>query len=432
MSSPDIDRPPFLQRCMIHLTIGFPLLWLTMGAGILFAGVRNVEPIAGIDVRVVVGGTVLLGGLVLVSSVRRRLDGLAALLWVMLLQGSLVGAFHLVDGSQAYRASYYWSHLAAGALMLVGYRSFSRLSGDFSDWLIRVLDWYSVCTLLAMAPYLVAFTLDWLKGGRYWGPSTGPLLLPAAWFAVRGRWRLALLAGVMIVINGKRGPAVALLAEWLILAAAYWDVWSWRLRRRAIRWAVVLGVAVAGAASWAVVTYDPETSPAMLVATVNKWQTTLPDGPDFDYNEATAGRLTEVVAAYKSFTASQWHWVMGTGYGWSFIDPTRGSLHYLHLSPLNLLIQYGLVAFVLFMWLVYRHVSSAIWVAQRKYTPVSVAYLGVAVTVCGALVDGLFSYMYAVSPWIWIGLGLLAADRRRRRLPSSARGTAQARPALRG
>jgi hypothetical protein len=418
-------RPPALQRQMIHVALGVPLVFLTVGSVMLVSGAAGVSTgLEGVDVRASVALVLTLGALAMLTAPRSRLEWFWALLWMMLIQATLIGWLNLSMADPDYALRFFVPHLAAGGLILCGYQAMAGMKDEPEEWLGATLDRYSLLTVGVMLLYLSAFTIDWLRGGTYWGPSTGPLLIPAAWFAVRGKWRWAVLSGALILLNGKRGPAVAVLVTWLVLWLSMWRGVSWRQKRSVLRWSIAVGVLMTVGVSLAVRNYNPETAPLALVATISKWQLLDPAQDNFDLNQASAGRFSEVALAYETFSSRPLNWIVGTGYGWSFLDFNRLPLHYLHLSPLNVLIQYGVPLFFLF----FAGVTGRVWRALRRRSdgPEDVVYLGVALTVIAGLVDGLFSYMYAVNPWIWIGLGLLGGQQRRMARQLSARRLSEA------
>jgi hypothetical protein len=346
------------------------------------------------------------------AQARLRLDAFNLLFLVMIALGVIVGLTSTVAGSESHHLRAFVPHLMTGIMIWVGYSSFANLRTEYEHWLEMFLDRASGLILWIMCSYLFVYILYWLVAHSYWGPSTGPLLVPFAWYAMKGRRRRALLAAALVILNGKRGPTVALLAEGAVLILL-------RARRdRRLGWkpVAVLGfVAAAIVLLWTVLmNLNPNTLPAVLAATLTKWSYLDASSADFDLARATAGRTVEIFTAYQAFAEQPVHWLIGAGYGWTFrMGPAiyRYDLHYVHLSIFNFLLQYGLIFFVAFIMVLgysLQRAYSCIAPVSQRYP----AYAALLVIFVGSLVEGLFAYMYGVNAFMWIVLGILAAGTR--------------------
>lgn len=425
LTSAAVAGTPATTRLLFHVSLALPLLALSLSTVLMLAGRLDLmDPIRGLDVRITVGVVVVVSlvyFLLILLRGRHRLEPFTVFLALLVGYGAVVGLLHMATGTAAYTWRSYGPHLMAGLLILGGFSAISASSATSRGWILPSLNWYSGVTLIVVAFYLTAFTLDWLARDTYWGPSTGSLLLPTAWYFANRRWRLASLAAFLIIINGKRGPAVALIA---LTLAALWLTGRRSGAAERHRLAIVTAgvIVVCGAVGvWAVSAVDRGAAPAMITATVLKWTSLNTNDENFDIALATSGRSLEVEEAFSEFAREPVRWISGTGYGWTYVQGIDDRGHYLHFSPLNMVLQYGVPLAIVFFTVVFLVLRRGFRYATTSPQPDPVLE-GLLLLVIASLVEGLFAYMYAVNPILWISLGAIAGliSRPPARLPISA------------
>ena len=146
----------------------------------------------------------------------------------------------------------------------------------------------------------------------------------------------------------------------------------------------------------------------------DKWFRLNVFAPDFDPDQATAGRATETKTALEHFRSPTSNWLVGQGYGWSFEKPmlreeTGDSIrHYVHLSPLNYLLTHGLPAALLFLGLLWSRTARSYRWAAAQVGGDSAPY-AFALFLIGSLVWSLTIFSFGVSPMLWLTLGMMSS-----------------------
>jgi hypothetical protein len=201
---------------------------------------------------------------------------------------------------------------------------------------------------------------------------------------------------------------VALAVQLLALAIVMWRIGSLAKRGRALTVVALLAALVFAIGVGTAATFNRGEMPPLIEATLAKWSALNPNVINFNYDNATSGRFIETTDALRAFNERPLRWITGTGYGWSF-DWAGNEHHYVHFSPINFVFQYGILFAVLFFGILCFRLFRAFWSVTASTPP---AKLGMVLLCIGTLTEGLFAYMYAVNPWIWVGLGIVAGQQR--------------------
>jgi hypothetical protein len=344
-------------------------------------------------------------------------DLIAQLFAALVVVGASVGLIKLALGLHPIR--YFLPHLATGILIVVCYGAFT--SAREATWIEqnmkRLSDWLFVAILIFGTAFLVRkLTAPY---PIYWGFNTQSLIVPFAWYSVNGsRWRAALMA-LMILLNGKRGVALGLIACLGILIFRGLMRPSIRSQTRAL----AAGLAAAGgliAVVLVITLVDTSTLPGGIADTVDKWRLVASVGTgESSLDTASAGRTSEIKHSMEEFREKPIDWVTGAGYGWWFTSETLRlreyedwRLHYVHFSPLNFIYQYGVLMGAIWMlaiaWIWIRGLYVATIVRDDHLLA-----LVVFMVVTGDLIGGLTGYSWGTDPKLWIFMGLLARLSRR-------------------
>jgi len=390
-----------------------PLLWYVTLIGLVLTAIVGLLRLIGEEWywtahyhKIVNPLLVLLAWGLLLARERIRVDALMAVSLLGIVTATLVGVG--ADGEPRY----FVSHLFVGLFALSLYGA-ARNTAWPSDWLEEFTRRASAVLLLT---YLVILSVFWavVLSGRqlYFGVGTGDLTLAVAYYLVRRRWVAAGLGIVLIAASGKRGSYLGLLTLvcfWLPIPGK---------RRLALRGLVVLAlVLLVVAGSFLAEPYLQRLDlPFGVRAVMDKWFLLNPFVSGFDIGRASGGRSAEIAYAVRELGRDATAWLTGLGYGWSYAyvitmgQQTSGTerSHYLHLSPLNYVLLYGIpLSLALFVatWRVLARVYR--WVAVQRGRR-SVEYAWVLATI-GSLAIGLTGYSYGTDASLWLGLGMLAS-----------------------
>lgn len=350
---------------------------------------------------------------------RRQLNGdlISQMFAMFVLVGASVGLVKMALGLHPPR--YYIAHLATGALIIVCYAAFA--SARETAWVERGVKRLAGWLFGGILIFGTAFLARKLTAPYpiYWGFNTQSLLVPFAWYAVNNSpWRASVMA-LMIVLNGKRGVTLGLLACVAILIFRGIVRANLKTQLRSIGAAIALTAAVA-AGVIVITVVDTSRLPGGIADTVDKWRLVTDvqtGGASLDV--ASAGRSSEVRHSMEEFREKPLSWVTGAGYGWFFTSETLRlrdyedwRLHYVHFSPLNFIYLYGVLMGTL--WL-----AAIAWVWFRGLYVATISnnaspfVLVVFMIVTGDLIGGLTGYSWGTDPKLWIFMGLLARLSRR-------------------
>jgi hypothetical protein len=342
------------------------------------------------------------------------LDGFCQLLVVMIVLATSVGLVAVSSG--AYPLKFFVPHLGSGLLMLVGYAAFLNCSGEDTSWFESMLLWTAKWTLVGMAVILPIFLVRRMGSdiGLYWGFNSQSLIVSVCVFAAFRMPVPATLSALLILVNGKRGVVLALIA---VVGLMLWRTLKRPNLVEQLKGAGLglVGVAIVIGFLGLVRMSDADLLPVGISDTVAKWQLLLiPQDYGVDLDLGSGGRTSEIEESFAAFIEHPTAAVVGTGYGWSFAyskyqerQYAEPRLHYVHLSPLNIIYIYG--AFLGGLWCL---------AVVANYLRLAGAVIGgtvdgrlafmVALIVTGDLVGGLTGYSYGTDPRLWCLLGLLA------------------------
>jgi hypothetical protein len=269
--------------------------------------------------------------------------------------------------------------------------------------LIREIDRSIIVSLFILTFYLAIFSFYALTQNIYFGPSTGLLLIVLPWLVLRKRFNLAFFCLILIFAGGKRAVMVGALVEVVLLSFLFGRSLNLKeILYKLITYSVVLLIA----------SYCVSYILGFNVALLNDFLDLVSfrilgsfegftDNPD----KVSAGRISEVIESFAIFTENIWVSLFGFGFGWYFYW-NEEYLHYLHFSPINFLYQFGIINFSILMLLFIK-----IFYSIYKYNRLvfNDTYSVLFIIFIGQVVEGLFSYMYVVNPFMWCIFGLLIA-----------------------
>lgn len=336
---------------------------------------------------------------------RLRLDALGLLLLLLIPFGTAVG---MLGGGEP---RFFISHLGAALLAFTVYTAAFNGRPD-SRWLDGFLHFSSNLILIAYITSIGAFWIIRLVMGAdlYFGIGTSDLALPLAYFLVKRRFRLAAIAVLLVLLSGKRGSilaAGAVLLFYISLPGAA------RFGTHVLS-TTIFGLLLLFASFVAEPLLASLPIPEGVRSILDKWYLLNPFNPEFNPDLALSGRNQELILSFAAFNEHAHHFWVGMGFGWNYYfdalipgsDTTDYVSHYVHVSPLNLLLTYGAPITAVFLLLIWRRVSRAYRLSMRLPGPEIMRV--VLLYFVGAFVGSLSGYSFATDPFFWLALGTLS------------------------
>ncbi|MGH9532801.1 MAG: O-antigen ligase family protein [Terriglobales bacterium] len=389
--------PPTAARLVLYLSVAGAVFGMFSKVLTLY----NYEFVWLLEYPKLVNPLIAMAALAMVFQRKyRRLDPLVGVLLLMLIVGTATG---VVAGPTL---RFFVPHFFIIVFILANYWMGSSLDWD-PRWLDQFLS--RACYLVTAAGILsIGFFWIWsvLGGVAYLGVGTSALVLPWAYYLVK-RNRLALVLIAMVVFaSGKRGVYLALLSILLLhLSPARWSL-NWKAATALLMLTVVI-VGVFQMEHY----IDLGALPSVPRRILNKWFLLNPFREAFNPEIGSSGRTAEIRDALKQFQRDDWNWITGQGFGWNYLRRSYfyqySVSHYVHLSPLNFIMQHGIVLTSLFFFLVWSIVARGYRGAKQFWGHNSIQS-ALTLYVFGALVSGLTAYEYAINPWIWLVLGMVS------------------------
>jgi hypothetical protein len=334
---------------------------------------------------------------------RIRFDLLSLLMLSLFIYGTWLGLLNV-----ATQPNYGWrqfiSHFFIGfgsLIVYLGFLNWRPPANWFSEFIERTSPWILITFILALLPvYLVFLPL----GDFYLGFSSDALILPFALFLLKRRYLLALLTLFVVLLSGKRGVLLALIA--LIPFFVFFRSRSLLQFAKASTWSILALVSLVGVAA-AVAHYLPEQL-GQAVDKINLLFTLADEHAEHAVDIATSGRSIEIVAGLEFLDQTQ-SWWKGLGYGFGFeVSNVSGEFfqiqHYVHFTPMNYLLQYGLVLAVTFYVLLFGMLVRATFIARRT----GFFVLQWVTLVCwGNVIVSMTAYSVGSDPTYWMMIGIL-------------------------
>lgn len=405
----DLDIGRSLQQAVLALLILWHVCAIVLG-GVVRLGLHVYW--VGNFVRVLNPAILLLAAVMFFVGRSRKVDSFALIAGAMVLFGTWSG---LLWGNGA---AHFLSHFFSGVSVFGLYIAAVNQRWDEEVLLRFVSGGAAVITIL----FTAAIAWFWITSliGRpiYLGLPANILVWPLGYYVLSGRRRRAWLVGGLILLSGKRTSMLGLVVALLLLSR-----WV-RRRKPGTKLAVVPLVLGLALVVLSVVTAAVDLGTVPVIGPIwSKWAMINPLGSGFDLtelNRTTGQRVAEVLRSMALFTSSVWYAIIGLGYGWTYESPIlfEGSYeaHYVHLSPLNYVYQYGVLLAGIFLTLLVRKV---VWIGDAIDADDPVSYT-LWLTLVGLLVMGLAGYSYAVDPTIWLTLGILTSIARQNAAASHA------------
>jgi hypothetical protein len=264
-----------------------------------------------------------------------------------------------------------------------------------ADWIL----WLNAITVFAFW-ILFAFGIT-----RYPGFATPSVLLPFSYYLVKGNKRNVWLSAAVIFFSSKRGVLLAMFAVlFLYLARRYAN------RLSSLLILCFAGTVIALTLSIITVSMIDFSDVFVLSSIANKLTLLNPWSESFDIGIATAGRSNEIAGVLPKFLEDPLNLLWGLGLGWSYEHTAPAGYvlkyHYVHISPLNFLFQFGAFITTFFMLLIYNVLSKFYKTLQASKFQ-TIDYV-IFLYFSGLFVFALTAYMWGTNPMIWILLGIMA------------------------
>lgn len=303
-----------------------------------------------------------------------------------------------------------------GAMYAYAVYSFSRKTSWDRSWLNRLLAWASYVILAAFAVVIGGFWIYQLTTGIPLRLGIGPgyLLLPLTYFMVKKKPILVLVTLAVLLLAGKRGPIVAVVAVISLFAVSS----ILRLRKRGL--IIRLGAALAATLIAVGVILVVEQSAILTDVqiadrVIARWAYLNPTGDQYNLDIALSGRNLEIMISLREFAPKAWGWVLGAGYGWYYhfnwgiagASTTNVLSHYVHLSPLNLVYLYGLPMAIGLLASMFAILARSFRVASASGDGDEMAIL--SYFWFGLFVVGLSGYSFVSDPFFWLVIGILSS-----------------------
>jgi len=137
-----------------------------------------------------------------------RIDALSGTIFISTLMGIAVGALQHES-----KLRYFISHTFISLFMLAVYLAFSNIIWE-KKRLSTIMGRMSFIISTSYFLVILAFYIinHWLGSSLYLGIGTGELSLPLAYYLIQSNWLGAGISATLILISGKRGAYLCLLA----------------------------------------------------------------------------------------------------------------------------------------------------------------------------------------------------------------------------
>jgi hypothetical protein len=386
---------------LIKIIVWSPVIQMLMLL-LKYSGLPYIE--AAYIMKLAIAITILIAVAINLKNITRNFIYIYALFFIP----TVVGMINLINPDSNHKFEFFTIHLAGSILIINSIIIFSKSNICTANQLAKEIDRAAAISLIITALYLIIYSSKALSEYLYFGPSTGILLIVFPWFIAQRKTKLALLCLILIFLGGKRAVMVSLLVEIILLS---WLFGKEFLRQFSVNALKIICILLCLVISVIKIFSDIDFS------TVNEF-IDLASGRIFgsiegfvdDPNKISSGRFAEIEESSNFFMKNYLTIFFGLGFGWSFfwIDE---SLHFLHFSPINFMYQYGIIIFSVFI-IIFLTQAYLLYSYFRKTKDIIFGTL--FVIFLGQLVEGFFSYMYVVNPFMWCIFGILIAMKRRK------------------
>ncbi len=346
-----------------------------------------------------------------------RIDVLSIALTSLGVLATTVGVVALASGENT--LSHGINHLASIAMMAGLYTFGLNLVGFPAASFRRGLDLYGGTSVVVYGLSFFAFILARSSDAGYWGFGVD-VLLAVTWYVASGRPAIATFASALILLNGKRMYTVGWIvaAAIMVLSLGRQRGWRWLSIRTSVA-AATLGVATLGVLG--ALASGLLKIPSFVEETTKKWSLLANTNAALDLDRASAGRLTDLLRAWKFMEEDTLRWFTGAGIGhWWWdrgADYNQASIawetHYTHFSPLNF-VTLGGVPLAMFIAFAMAWTLLQTWrvlpFLDENMKPIVLALFAF---VTSRVVEGMFANLYFSDPSLWFAFGLMGAASRR-------------------
>ena len=407
---------------MIALLIG--IFEDTLGGLYYFTRVFFIPNIAHLN-KFVTGSVILICFYSLIKTKKVALDGFS----LLMIFGLMLGFFNAILYNGSVETSAILSHLMHWLVMFACFTAARSVSWDF-ERLGRRLKRLVVLALLANGSFFILLDSTRRATGLdvYVGSSAEELLIPFVWFLMGQNFYITALTFLLIIVSGKRGPLIAALGIYTFFK-------FFKKNRNSFHTGMIkvlfIGSILAFSIGYAFVTYNPTAmldKGGSIQRAAHKTESSFVRIMEGDGNYemsldlATSGRSAEIRSAWGKFTETPLKFIFGSGYGWnidvrlydgSSTEKTHLNYHFLHFSPLNIALLYGVIYLLLYYSFVYRIISKS-WSNLKKMGSIRYfnnkqkIYTFLLFLLIGKLIVSLTVYNIGVDPVLWIIMGILA------------------------
>ena len=316
---------------------------------------------------------------------------------------TVVGLINLINAESNQAVGFFIIHLAGSMLIISSIISFSNFNVNAINNLVEEIDRSAVLSLVLTFIYLVIYSSQALSDYLYFGPSTGILLVVFPWFVARKKINFAIFCLILIFLGGKRAVMISVLFEIILLLWLFGHDFYRLMITNTIKIFVIflslllLILTIFSDVDFTLVGEFFDLASGRILGSF--------EGFADDPNKISSGRFAEVNESLNIFTKNTLSIFLGLGFGWSFYWLDEW-LHFLHFSPINFLYQYGLFSFLI-LTLIFISQIHSFYMHFKKHRNIIFGIF--FVIFLGQLVEGFFSYMYVVNPFMWCIFGALIA-----------------------
>lgn len=266
---------------------------------------------------------------------------------------------------------------------------------------------------------MIIYTYWTMTQDIYLGMSGSILILSAMVFLYDKNYRWLSLCIILILLTGKRGELVGLLIAFLVHIYIKGRQNGIGQMAKQIVLFLAIGAFVLALLSLVAGSFLAE----ILTKFGTIFITDFSNLSDPEVRKAIGGRGVEILIFYQTFVEpGLMRLLTGLGYGWNVPVNVPGYeetdvLHFVHISPLNTVGQYGLILAALYWGMILGTIARA-----TKWVKAYPEYLILAPYAAGMVFVSLTAYAIAVEPGFWIALGAISlhAHRPHKKCVSSA------------
>ena len=344
--------------------------------------------------------------------------------------GLVLGLINTLFFADKISPSAFFSHLTHWTLMFICFSAAYSATWNF-DALAKFFAPLVIIIVLINGGAIALLEYTRIVSGEavYVGSSAEELLISFAWFTAFPSYFFASLPVFLALISGKRGPLLAILS--MTLMHLMFFKFKQKLLVAILKLSLfifiplTLGLVLSLGQQYTQFTFLPD----FIARPLHKYLFSFwylansTTGLEHRLDIVTSGRAAEIFAAWKHLKQNTLTIIFGSGFGWELdifvYDNYRSykqaylKYHYVHFSPFNTLIIYGVFYTLIFYSLLLTILSNC-WnhlIQIRKVRTLNKdeqLEFFLILLIIGKLVVSITAYNIGVDPVFWIILGILA------------------------